>query len=134
MASRGNGTCGNWPRYLNSPHAHPAKHQAARWIESPESARERFNKELQRELPSGHVLQNKTLRAVAHSRQADDVLFEILGEETLAVVHLTHAVEHDPRWPKTELYANWQDWYKRRMSEDHRNHIFPDSPTELLDL
>lgn len=79
--------------------------------------------ELARELPAGHVLAGKTVRAVARRDDRDDVLFEVAGME-YAVVHLTwrRQRETDPRWPSTELYATLEDWREQTMLPDHEDY------------
>lgn len=57
-------------------------------------------RELAREMPPGHVLHGRRLRAVARRVDDDDVAFEVEGAG-LCVVHLTWRVETDPGWPWT---------------------------------
>ena len=58
----------------------------------------RLERELARELPVGHVLHGRVVRALAERYDRDDVAFEVEGERT-CVVHLTWQVEKDPNWP-----------------------------------
>lgn len=67
---------------------------------SPISGREAENleRELLRELPTGHVLKLLPVRAFARRLDRDDVAFE-LDDGRRCVVHLTWSVETDPDWP-----------------------------------
>lgn len=52
-----------------------------------------------------------TLRVLARSEAADDVLFEVTGRNfRLAEVHLTWRGETDPRWPRTAVFLDLADW------------------------
>ena len=61
--------------------------------------------ELHRELPAGHVLVGRTVRAIARRDDRDDVLFQD-SDGSIFFVHLTYAVETDPQWPFTKTYDN----------------------------
>jgi hypothetical protein len=67
-----------------------------RAIEGNEAAT--FEGELRREMPAGHALHGREVRAVARRDDRDDVAFEVAGAG-LCVVHLTWQRETDPRWP-----------------------------------
>jgi hypothetical protein len=54
--------------------------------------------ELRREMPVGHALYGREVRAVARRDDCDDVAFEVAAAG-LCVVHLTWQRETDPRWP-----------------------------------
>jgi hypothetical protein len=56
-----------------------------------------MERELARELPRGHLLEGRAVRATARRDDCDDVAF--LVDDRLCVVHLTWSVESDPRWP-----------------------------------
>lgn len=92
------------------------------WNELEENAAY-FEKELERELIHGHPLYGKKVKAIAISRAADDVLFEITDDNKFhyAVVHLTYQQETDPRWPSCAFYTNWQDVYSNCIVTDYKN-------------
>ncbi len=93
----------------------------------------RLSAELQREIPSTHVLFGIKATAVAHRIDQDDVLFELEGHMPLAVVHLTWSYlrETDPRWPETTLFESWEHWVREEMLPAHDDYTYPDndSPT-----
>ncbi len=86
--------------------------------------------ELARELVAGHVLFGKTVRAAARRWDRDDFLF--VGEEIVAVVHLTWSRETDPHWPSTVLYASLSDWIERGMFYEHLDLVDTESGTFML--
>ena len=88
---------------------------------------ERLCNELQRELPSTHVLFGIKATAVAHRIDQDDVLFELEGSMPLAVVHLTYSRETDPTWPATTLFKSWEQWVQEEMIPAHEDYIYPDN-------
>lgn len=69
----------------------------------------KFEAELTREMPRGHLLFDENARVIARRGRRDDFLFELSGGR-LAQVHLTWAKETDPFWPSTEVYSCYQDW------------------------
>lgn len=71
-------------------------------IEDGEEARG-LERELARELPPGHRLAGRAVRALARGPDDDDVLYG-LPDDALAVVHLTWRRETDPEWPWTAVY------------------------------
>jgi hypothetical protein len=88
---------------------------------------ERLSNELQRELPTTHVLFGIKATAVAHRIDQDDVLFELDGSVPLAVVHLTYSRETDPTWPTTTLFKSWEQWVQEEMIPAHEDYIYPDN-------
>ena len=79
----------------------------------------RLAEELRRELPPGHILAGVAVAACAQRQDRDDVLFEILdGSGRLALVHLTHQAESDPRWPLTTVFSTETEWVAS-MAADH---------------
>jgi hypothetical protein len=88
---------------------------------------ERLSTELQREIPSTHVLCGIKATAIAHRIDQDDVLFELEGQMLLAVVHLTWSRETDPRWPDTTLFESWEHWVREEMLPAHEDCIYPDN-------
>ena len=87
---------------------------------------ERLSNELQRELPSRHVLFGIKATAIAHRIDQDDVLFELEGQIPLAVVHLTWSKESDPAWPSTTLFQSWEQWVQEEMLPAHEDYIYPE--------
>ena len=74
--------------------------------------------ELVREICKGHLLFGNSCVALARRVDCDDVLFEVDGRPAEAVVHLTYAVESDPHWPATEMFASLAGFEQQRMRED----------------
>lgn len=70
----------------------------ARWTQVTGEVAVALESELKRELPSGHALEGRAVRAVARRGDRDDVAYELDGHQ-LCVVHLTYQVETDRRWP-----------------------------------
>ena len=64
----------------------------------------RLEGELRREIPVGHALHGREVRAVARRDDRDDVAFEV-ADLGLCVVHLTWQRETDPRWPHAVFVA-----------------------------
>ena len=63
--------------------------------------------ELSREIPPGHVLQERKVKALAARIDRDHVLFEIEENTTrLALVHMTWRKEDSPSWPSTMLFKS----------------------------
>lgn len=70
-------------------------------------------KELRRELPPAHQLQDHQLIALARYRR-DDILFRSQDDQgPVFCVHLTWSVETDPAWPWTESYKDMGDFLER---------------------
>jgi hypothetical protein len=69
---------------------------------------ERLERELARELPSGHPLRGHTFKAHARRDDRDDVAY-LLNDGRICVVHLTWNVETDPRWPSFEVVKGLAD-------------------------
>ena len=57
-----------------------------------------LEEELRRELPAGHVLHGRQVRAIARRDDCDDVAFEVV-DAGLCIVHLTYERETDPLAP-----------------------------------
>jgi hypothetical protein len=96
------------------------------WVEpwervDPDTAA-RLEAELQRELPPGHVLQDKTVSAVARRIDKDDVAYA-LSDGTWAIVHLTHQRENDVQWPNTSLLSSTE--LGDRINRDHAEYAGP---------
>jgi hypothetical protein len=76
----------------------------------------RLSTELSSELSPKHVLYGLQAKPVAIRIDRDDVLFEIEGGPApLAVVHLTWQKESDSRWPRTRIFATWEEWVRLEM-------------------
>jgi hypothetical protein len=58
--------------------------------------------ELRREMPVGHALHGREVRAVARRDDSDDVAFEV-ADAGLWIVHLTWQRETNLRWPHAVL-------------------------------
>ena len=87
-----------------------------------------IDSELQCELSPEHVLYGIEAKAIARSRARDDVLFELVGHKyPLAHVHLTWSQKRlqDSRWPKTQFFANWEDWVQEKLIPDHDEYNHP---------
>jgi hypothetical protein len=68
--------------------------------------------ELAKELPPGHVLSGRPVRAIGQRCDNDDVLYVLEDERSgYAVVHLTwcRGREEAPPWPVTTLFENRSD-------------------------
>ena len=86
--------------------------------------RKHFETELQREVANNprHVLYGRSMVALAGRADRDDVLFEIDGGPTVAVIHLTYSPETQPQWPNTEFYESLSDFRDKRMQRDHEEY------------
>ena len=81
-------------------------------------------RELRNEICRDHVLNGRSVRAVAMRQDCDDVLFEITDSPAgYAVVHLTWSTkkESDRRFPFTELFPLFDDFVVKRMKPDHED-------------
>jgi hypothetical protein len=75
--------------------------------------------ELRRECPSRHVLYGVSVALVARRCDCDDVLFRLCdGSARYAAVHLSFAVEKDPRWPSTEVFNSLAEFATERLLPD----------------
>jgi hypothetical protein len=75
--------------------------------------------ELNREISAGHVLTGVPFESIGFRQDCDDVAFRLLdGSGRIAVVHLTFQIEHDPKWPFTELFASLEE-FVTRIQADH---------------
>lgn len=80
-----------------------------------------YETELKKEISFFHPLYWKRVRAVAIRTDRDDVLFEVLnGSSKYAVVHLTWQKENSRKFPSTHFYKDWQDFFVKRLVEDHK--------------
>jgi hypothetical protein len=67
-----------------------------------------IEQELRREMPSGHVLRNRSLRAIAYSPDTDDILLYlgISPPSFFSEVHLTGIVETRPEFPSVRFHED----------------------------
>ena len=80
-----------------------------------------MERELQRELSSGHPLFGMPVKTLARRQDCDDVLFAIQdGSGRVAVVHLTWTQSPPERspWPVTTLFPNLGTWTVEAMHSD----------------
>jgi hypothetical protein len=77
--------------------------------------------ELKKEVKRGHILYRLPVKTVARRMDNDDVLFEVLNRDDFkfARVHLTWQHSHDPQYPLTETYSDWQQVYEQVIVPDH---------------
>ena len=69
-----------------------------------------FLRELDVELSPGHPLHGVPLTPIAHSRRADDALFQ-LGDGRVVEVRLTWSSRAEqPPFPRHHIYPSLQDW------------------------
>jgi hypothetical protein len=87
-------------------------------IDGQSEDQDRLEKELEKELPHGHILEGRDCRAMACRIDIDDVLFLLDGGPGVAVVHLTYNRESDPAWPHAEIFADGADFEARRLAQD----------------
>jgi len=84
------------------------------WHHATEEDRNRLEKELERELPQGHPLYQKSIKVIAHRDGAtDDILCKHIDEpERYTVVHLTWSMktEIDENHPSVEMDGTFQDF------------------------
>jgi hypothetical protein len=80
-----------------------------------------FEQELAQELGPHHALFGRTTRAVAITRESDDVLFEF-ADGTFAQVHLTYTrnpPEMAAGCPGHRAFETLADWMIERMIPEH---------------
>lgn len=68
-----------------------------------------FDEELKREVPVGHVLDDRRTETVAVKRLRKESIHWLTDDRKWAVVHFTWTVERDPRWPSIVVVASWTD-------------------------
>lgn len=86
-----------------------------------ERFRESFCKQLELEVPPGHILHKLPVKLIARGN-GDDALFEILdGTGRVADVHLTWSKSQERLpWPGTAIYGNVEEWAEKVMLPEHR--------------
>jgi hypothetical protein len=88
------------------------------WREPVSSQAEAFLREIRTELSLGHPLHGANLKAIAHSVQADDVLFR-LDDGRVCQVHLTwRKSAEQPPWPRHRVFSSLEDWVRQVMVPD----------------
>ena len=88
----------------------------------------RLDRELLRELPSGHRLEGTRWTAIARSTAGDDVLYAS-RDGKLALVHLTWKKETRPEWPATYLYGSIDEILRsNRQEQDFIKALLDDEP------
>jgi hypothetical protein len=88
------------------------------WLPLTDDLATKLEAELRRELPRGHLLYDRPVRALAKRADRDDVLFRSIGEEAVYCVHLTWTMERDASWPWTEEFKDAADFLERWRREE----------------
>ena len=92
------------------------------WVQSDPQPAAAFLRELQLELSTAHPLHGTKLAAIAHSRAADDVLFQ-MEDGRVAQVHLTWSGHTEqPPWPNHDVYGSIQEWAQQVMIPAHEDY------------
>jgi hypothetical protein len=79
--------------------------------------------ELRTEVSPGHPLHGVSLRAIARSTQADDVLFQF-EDGRVCVVHLTSSgFAERNRCPSHRMFPTFEDWVRKVMIPDHEDYV-----------
>jgi hypothetical protein len=78
-------------------------------------------KQLQRELPTGHILKGEHVTAIGRREDCDDVLFA-LEDGRVAVVHLTWSDKTGPDtdFPWTRMFASFDEFSTDEMTPEHK--------------
>lgn len=66
-----------------------------------------YRTELQRECPAGHALHGVDVEPLAVRRLRKELVVWAPQRRVWVWVHLTWAVETDPRWPTTQHFDSW---------------------------
>lgn len=79
-------------------------------------------RQLQTELPPGHILFGVPVRVLARGN-GDDVLFQLQdGTGRVADVHLTWSKSQERLpWPGTKVFQSLQEWSERIMVPEHED-------------
>ena len=87
----------------------------APWEALPSDRAASFQAEIERELSPEHPLHGVALHAIAHSRRADDALFQ-LEDGRVAEVHLTWSRKGERApWPTHCIYTSLDAWRQQVM-------------------
>lgn len=79
-----------------------------------EKLKNHLNNELKKEVDVGHLLYGMNLTAIF--RSMDDVAYQFLDNDKIAVVHLTYCSSKDTSpFPLCGIYDNLDDWYEKEF-------------------
>lgn len=78
------------------------------WLVHDTSEADDLAQELAREVPEGHILNRRSVNAVAVRRHLKETLFWLPETSQWALVHLSWRAETDTRWPATVVADDWQ--------------------------
>lgn len=94
--------------------------QAVDEVAETDAYRTGWERQLRKEVGTGHVLENLNARLIGRRYDRDTALF-LLDDERIAKVHLTWRQDQkiDPHWPETTIYAGVEDWQARGLAADH---------------
>ncbi len=87
------------------------------WLVSGTADGAELKNELVRELADGHVLRGTQVEAVAVKRHLKEVVYWLPESGQWAWVHLTYAVETDPRWPSAVIASNLAEIVEEMTAE-----------------
>lgn len=81
-----------------------------------------YETQLRKEVSFFHTLYFKKVRTIGIRVDRDDVLFEVIGGlNKYAVVHLTYRKAFSRKFPLTQFYKNWEDFFNNRLMDDHKD-------------
>ncbi len=83
-----------------------------------------WQRQLQIEVPPGHVLYGVPVKLLARGN-GDDALFELMdGSGRVANVHLTWSKSQERLpWPETDIHSSLQDWVEKVMIPEHQEWV-----------
>jgi hypothetical protein len=83
-----------------------------------------WQRQLQIEVPPGHVLYGVPVKLLARGN-GDDALFELMdGSGRVANVHLTWSKSQERLpWPGTDIHSSLQDWGETVMVPEHQEWV-----------
>ncbi|STZ63258.1 Uncharacterised protein [Moraxella lacunata] len=82
-----------------------------------EKLKNHLNNELKKEVDVGHLLYGMNLTAIFS--YIDDVVYQFLENDKIAVVHLTYCSGKDtPPFPLCRIYDNLDDWYEKEFFQN----------------
>ncbi len=89
----------------------------APWTAPDPATSQALEDQLHKEVGTNHVLKDTRVRLIARRLDQDDALFA-LDDGRIAEVHLTwhQSPDLDPRWPRTAIFANFEEWCLTRDS------------------
>ena len=80
-----------------------------------------LTKQLKVEIGKNHVLADKKIKTIARREDNDDVLYEIIDNETnYAIVHLTwkSSKHSNPNYPRTQIFKDLEE-VQEQINEDN---------------